>query len=92
MIENISRSFPCYSCGKCCSNVHLSVETASLDRGDGICRYLNTLSKLCNIYETRPDICQIELQYNKNYSSFYTWEKFIELNLSICESLPDRIK
>ncbi|WP_135458887.1 YkgJ family cysteine cluster protein [Vibrio echinoideorum] len=82
--------FPCYSCGKCCSNVHLSQETERLDRGDGICRHLNIENKQCNIYDTRPDICRVELQYRKHYSSTYTWKAFVEINLSICEHLPVR--
>ncbi|HHC6667723.1 TPA: YkgJ family cysteine cluster protein [Vibrio parahaemolyticus] len=85
-------SFPCYSCGKCCSNVDLSQETKFLDRGDGICRHLNEDNKHCNIYESRPDICRVELQYLQNYSSTYTWEDFVEINLSICKTLPDKLE
>ncbi|WP_083481842.1 YkgJ family cysteine cluster protein [Vibrio owensii] len=84
--------FPCYSCGKCCSNLHLSEETKSLDRGDGFCLYLNLKNKQCSIYDERPDICRVELQYRKNYASNYTWNEFVEINLSICEKLPDRFK
>ncbi|WP_404418832.1 YkgJ family cysteine cluster protein [Marinospirillum sp.] len=84
--------FPCNSCGKCCSNVHFSQETKSLDRGDGICRHLNINNKKCSIYDTRPDICRVELQYRKNYASTYTWKDFVEVNLSICRGLPDRLK
>ncbi|AUW38644.1 YkgJ family cysteine cluster protein [Vibrio parahaemolyticus] len=83
--------FPCYSCGKCCANVDLSAETKSLDRGDGICRHLNVEDKQCRIYDTRPDICRVELQYRRHYASTYTWQAFIDINLSICESLPDKL-
>jgi uncharacterized cysteine cluster protein YcgN (CxxCxxCC family) len=91
MSQELLEPFPCNSCGKCCSNVNLSKETRGLDRGDGICRYLNMESKKCIIYDTRPDICRIELQYRKNYSLIYTWRDFTELNLEICEKLPSRI-
>ncbi|EMI4329368.1 YkgJ family cysteine cluster protein [Vibrio cholerae] len=71
--------------------MHLSPETKSLDRGDGICYHLNIENKQCGIYDSRPDICRVELQYRKNYSSTYSWKDFVEINLLICESLPDRL-
>lgn len=33
--------FPCTACGQCCRNVHLSDQTAYLDRGDGTCLHFN---------------------------------------------------
>ncbi|EIZ1360316.1 YkgJ family cysteine cluster protein [Vibrio vulnificus] len=72
--------------------MHLSQETKNLDRGDGICRYLDIKNKQCGIYDTRPDICRVELQYRKTYSSTYTWKDFVEINLEICEKLPDRLQ
>ena len=92
MSEVVLSAFPCNSCGKCCSNVHLAEETASLDRGDGICRHLDTQTRMCQVYDSRPDICRVELQYRVKYASTYTWEYFVELNLKICESLPERIQ
>ena len=91
MLNNRIKTFPCYSCGKCCANVHLSEITLPLSRGDGICRHLNTTTKRCNIYEDRPDICRVDLQYQKHYSKHFSWDDFITINLEICESLPDRI-
>lgn len=87
----MSYSFPCYQCGKCCSNVHLSDETKFLDRGDGCCKHLDLDTKLCSIYEDRPDICRVELQYLSRFSKLYAWDHFVELNLEICAALPERI-
>lgn len=81
--------FPCYRCGKCCANVHLSALTSTLDRGDGICRHLDTITRLCTVYQTRPEICQIELQYTLHYANIWSWEGFIKLNLEACERLPE---
>lgn len=39
------------------------------------------------IYEERPDICRIDIQYEKNYSSLYSWENFIALNQKSCDIL-----
>ncbi len=86
------RAFPCTQCGKCCTNVDLAPETALLDRGDGVCRFLDTNTKLCGIYESRPDICRIDLQFRRNYSQQFSWEQFIELNLQVCETLPLKLK
>jgi hypothetical protein len=80
--------FPCTQCGKCCRNVHLSDLTSWLDRGDGICKYLNSTVNSCSIYESRPDICQIEKQYKNYYAKKYTWAEFTKLNLEVCEKLP----
>ncbi len=71
-------------------NVNMSELTTLLDRGDGICHHFNMESHLCSIYEKRPDICRVDLQYEKFYSEIYTWDKFVELNLAICNILPDK--
>jgi Fe-S-cluster containining protein len=84
------KPFPCNACGKCCANVHLSEITQPLDRGDGICRHLDNDTKRCQIYDQRPDICRVELQYRTHYSHQFSWDEFITINLTICESLPDR--
>ena len=80
------KPFPCNQCGKCCSNVHLSELTQPLDRGDGVCRHLGKDMR-CNIYDTRPDICRVELQYQLNYSKQYSWDQFVAVNVEVCESL-----
>ncbi|WP_318445132.1 YkgJ family cysteine cluster protein [Photobacterium leiognathi] len=83
--------FPCNGCGKCCANVHLSEQTQELDRGDGICIHLDTVSKQCQIYEERPDICRVALQFERHYATQFSWNEFVSLNLTICEQLPDRL-
>mgnify|MGYP003512396328 FL=1 len=80
-------NFPCTRCGACCKNTHKSPYGTSLDRGDGVCKYLNEHLNLCSIYESRPDICRIDLQYKKNYKQHISWNKFIELNKEACANL-----
>lgn len=84
------RNFPCNKCGKCCTNVHLSKITSFLDRGDGACRHFDCGTKLCTIYAARPDICRIDLQYETNYAEHWSWDDFVESNLAVCKSLPER--
>lgn len=88
--ENLLQAFPCSQCGLCCQHVHLAVETRFLDRGDGTCRHYDELSKLCSIYDERPDICRVDLQYERNYAQQYSWDKFIEVNLVACELLQSQ--
>jgi len=76
--------FPCHQCGLCCQNVHRSAQTAFLDRGDGTCRHYQADSKLCAVYETRPDICRVDRQYALNYAQDFTWEEFVDANLRAC--------
>ncbi|WP_218137601.1 YkgJ family cysteine cluster protein [Photobacterium damselae] len=92
LTDTSSLYFPCNGCGKCCSNVHLSEQTWFLDRGDGICKHLDTVTRQCQIYEKRPDICRVALQFKRHYANQYSWDDFVSLNLIICEQLPDRIK
>ena len=80
-------NFPCYRCGACCRNVDLSAETVHLDRGDGCCRHYDIKTRECNIYTDRPDICRIDVQYEKNYSHKMTWDAFCTINLTACGQL-----
>lgn len=84
---NRSIPFPCDQCGACCKNVHRAVETHDLDRGDGVCRHLDEQTNLCSIYNDRPEICRVDLQYELNYKQLYSWEQFIEINVASCDYL-----
>ncbi|WP_037586064.1 YkgJ family cysteine cluster protein [Stenoxybacter acetivorans] len=79
--------FPCNQCGQCCRHVHFSNETIYLNRGDGVCRYFDEASNLCTIYAQRPLICRVEDYYRIHYLKQYSWEQFIELNLTVCKTL-----
>lgn len=81
------RAFPCTQCGQCCRNVHLAVETRSLDRGDGACRHYSDADKRCMIYESRPDVCRVDRQYEMHYAEQYSWEAFVEANVEVCRVL-----
>lgn len=80
-------TFPCTQCGLCCRNVHLAQQTQYLDRGDGACRHYSDAGKQCLIYETRPDICRVDRQYQMNYAQTFSWEAFVEANLGVCRQL-----
>lgn len=77
--------FFCDKCGECCRHISNIVQLASFDRGDGVCIHLKGCE--CEIYELRPDICNVEKMYEKVFSQAYTREAFYNLNKKACESL-----
>lgn len=79
--------FVCDKCGCCCRNLDKSELYHSLDRGDGICKYL--VGNLCSIYETRPDICNIEKGYDLFFKEFMTKEEYYSLNIQACKILKE---
>ncbi|WP_075257030.1 YkgJ family cysteine cluster protein [Herbaspirillum camelliae] len=83
-------SFPCLQCGLCCQHVDLAEQTRFLDRGDGVCRHYDAPRKACSIYDGRPDICRVDLQYTLHYAQHHTWEEFVELNLQVCSVLQKK--
>ncbi|HAY5018302.1 MULTISPECIES: YkgJ family cysteine cluster protein [Acinetobacter] len=83
------KTFPCTQCGACCRHVNLSELTKHLDRGDGICHHYDLDSKLCSIYERRPEICRIDTFYQKHLKEQFTWNEFVELNLIACKQLEN---
>jgi Fe-S-cluster containining protein len=81
--------FPCSGCGLCCQNIGHIEELKEFNRGDGVCKYYDFASKLCLIYETRPDICQIDTMYQKEYFQKFTKEEFYKLNAEVCNKLQE---
>lgn len=77
--------FPCDRCGECCRNLQLSALYRDLDRGDGVCRYLD--GNLCSIYQTRPLLCRIDESYDCFFKDYMTREEFYRANLQVCSEL-----
>lgn len=86
-MSEVRRPFPCTGCGACCRRIGLLPETRYLDRGDGACRYFDDAQKSCGIYEHRPLICRVEQYYDAHFAQSYSWDKFVELNLEVCNQL-----
>lgn len=77
--------FECDCCGECCRNLFKSELYADLDRGDGICRYLD--GNLCSIYYGRPLLCRVDDCYEAFFREKMSRERFYELNELECEKL-----
>ncbi len=77
--------FHCEHCGCCCRNLDKSDIYATLDRGDGVCKYLN--GNDCLIYENRPLLCRIDESYNKMFRGLMSRENFYDINKQVCKKL-----
>ena len=77
--------FPCDQCGECCRNLQMSELYKELDRGDGVCKFLD--GNLCSIYQTRPLLCRIDESYDRFFKDSMTREEFYRANLQICSEL-----
>lgn len=78
--------FQCGRCGRCCRQVGKAKVNVDLDRGDGVCRFLNESTNLCSIYNNRPLICNIDRAYDEMYSDLITREEFYEINYEACKT------
>ncbi len=79
--------FECNKCGMCCRNLQNSVLYDELNRGDGICRYLN--GNLCSIYEERPLICRVDDFYNVYLKDEISLLDYYKLNYDACNMLKN---
>ena len=77
--------FDCSMCGECCRHINLIPELAEFDDGTGVCIYLQ--GNLCSIYENRPDICNVDVMYEKKFKTEYTKEEFYKINREACKEI-----
>jgi Fe-S-cluster containining protein len=82
--------FPCTACGLCCQNISHIEELKDFDLGNGICKYFNSISNFCEIYDKRPQICRIDYMFHKKYSSFFSKKEFYIENAKICNDLQEQ--
>ena len=76
--------FICDCCGLCCRHISGIKPLQDFDIGNGVCKFLDTATNRCRIYETRPDVCDVERGYKKYFSAMYTEEEYLQLNYDAC--------
>ena len=82
-----STKFICDKCGECCKHLNLYSELYSeLDKGNGVCRYLDESSNLCTIFENRPLICRVKEGYSIYFNNI-SYDEYIEITIKACELL-----
>lgn len=80
--------FQCDCCGCCCRNLDKSELYKDLDRGDGVCKYLN--ENLCTIYENRPLFCRVDECYERFFKQDMSLVEYYDVNLKMCEKLKEK--
>lgn len=80
--------FPCDYCSECCRHIDIVPALLGFDRGDGVCKFLNTNGK-CSIYSIRPNVCNGQYVYEK-YFSYMTVKEFHKFVFSLCKNLKER--
>lgn len=81
--------FICDCCGLCCMNLRMSSFYGDLDRGDGVCKYLDFDTGLCLVYENRPEKCNVDKMYELYYRGLMEKEQYYQLNYSVCRTLKE---
>lgn len=81
--------FKCKKCGYCCSNLDISTLYSDLDRGDGVCKYFDEKTRLCSIYETRPEKCRVDLMYELHFKSEMTIDEYYQRNYDACNKIKE---
>ena len=82
-------NFECDRCGACCRHLmSFGAAYTFLDRGDGICKYLNLNNNLCTIYENRPILCNVKEGYKKFFNDM-PYEEYISRTIQGCKKLKD---
>ena len=78
--------FVCTKCGLCCRNIDQIPELAAFHSGNGVCIHL-TKDNLCDVYDHRPDICNVEKMYQLKYKALMSKEEYEKMNLEGCKIL-----
>lgn len=82
--------FKCDKCGLCCQNLNLNSLYDDLNDGTGTCKYYDRESKLCTIYDRRPEKCNVVAMY-KYFSGVLSYEDYIKMNIEVCEKLKEGV-
>lgn len=85
----LNKVFFCDKCGLCCRSLNNSQLYDDLNDGTGTCIYYDKATKLCSIYENRPEKCNVEKMY-KYFPCDVTWEEYVKFNLECCKNLKGR--
>ena len=80
--------FVCNCCGECCRNLDKTNIYKTLNRGDGICRYL--VGNKCSIYKDRPLLCRVDESYEVLFKDRYQKAEYYEMNYKACQKLQNK--
>lgn len=77
--------FNCSKCGACCKLIPDPVlKIYGLPRSkNGGCGHL-LADNSCSIYDARPDVCNVKIMWDKNYSKTVTWDDYKKISEELC--------
>lgn len=78
--------FKCDKCGLCCQNLNLNKLYDDLNDGTGCCIYYDKKTKLCKIYDNRPEKCNVKAMY-KYFALYMSYEEYLNMNTKMCKIL-----
>lgn len=74
----------------CCKNISHIEALKGFDLGNGVCRFLDIETNSCKIYESRPEICNIDSMYKRHFHALYTYKEFVNLNIEACNAMQEK--
>ena len=80
-------NFPCTGCSACCRDLP---SHWAFNRGDGICRHLDTTTQRCAVYAERPLICRIGDLYQQRLAKRLTPRVYYLVQAAGCVSRDPR--
>lgn len=78
--------FDCKKCGQCCRNIGKTGLLKEFENEKGECIHL-TENNLCDIYESRPDICNVEKMFELFFKDKMTYDEYLTENYKACAKL-----
>ncbi len=82
-----SPRFNCDRCGLCCRSIGGIPQLRQYDRGDGVCCHL-TDANLCDMYESRPEVCNVEKMYSR-FASEMSMDEYLSMMEASCRCLKE---
>lgn len=79
-------TFICNQCGNCCRNIGKTGLLKEFENERGECIHL-TNDNRCDIYDNRPDICNVNKMYDIYFHHYMSFEEYIQQNVEICHRL-----
>ena len=81
--------FSCDQCGLCCMQIGGSALYDGLNRGDGICIFFDEGTRICQIYDNRPLLCNVDKVHETYCKEKITQDEYYELNYRTCKRLKE---
>lgn len=84
--------FHCTQCGECCKRVGMTIWGKKMALPNGVCKWFDSSTNCCTIYNRRPLMCNVDAAYEEIYAGTMSREKFYALNKTECIKLQSMHK